>query len=249
MILKRKAAKLSATGGFFDPPVFSHFVAVKQEHRRVGTDAGGTRSGFTLLEVLLVLGVLAVFAGMTVPSVMRMFGQQKLTGSAERVRSAIASTRIRAIESGIIYQFCCETNGSRYVVVPFEPDHANSQAGGQGGGATLLSRAAGRLPAGIVFSSVNFRVAGSTAGAPAAPAATAAAGSSHKLMPGALDGLPNAGDLAGANWSTPVLFHPDGAANADLEITVTDPKMQHIKLRIRAFTGAVSMERLVAGKR
>ena len=221
----------------------------KRESRRERADGFRTRSGFTLLEVLLVLGVLAVFAGMTVPSVMRMFGQQKLTSSAERVRSAIASTRIRAIESGIIYQFCCETNGSRYVVVPFEPDHANSQAGGQGGGATLLSRAAGSLPTGIVFSSINFRVAGAAVGAPAVTAAPTAAGSSHKLMPGALDGLPNAGDLASANWSTPVLFHPDGAANADLEITVTDPKMQHIKLRIRAFTGAVSMERLVAGKR
>ncbi len=231
---------MGVTGGCFEPPVSSHFAAGKQDQWRVTTHAGGIRSGFTLLEVMLVLGVLAVFAGMTVPSVMRMFGQQKLTGSAERVRSAIASTRIRAIESGIIYQFCCETNGSRYVVVPFEPDHANSQ---QGGGATLLSRAAGRLPAGIVFSSVNFRGAGATSGTPAA------AGSSHKLMPGALDGLPNAGDLAGANWSTPVLFHPDGAANADLEITISDPKMQHIKLRIRAFTGAVSMERLVAGKR
>ena len=244
MILKRKAAKMGVTGGCFDPPVSSHFTAGKQEHWRAKTHASGTRNGFTLLEVMLVLGVLAIFAGMTVPAVMRMFGQQKLTGAAERVRSAIASTRIRAIESGIIYQFCCETNGSRYVVVPFEPDHANSQ---QGVGATLLSRAAGRLPAGIVFSSVNFRGAGTTAGATAGVPATA--GSSHKLMPGLLDWLPNAAELAGANWSTPVLFHPDGAANADLEITVTDPKMQHIKLRIRAFTGAVSMERLVAGKR
>jgi prepilin-type N-terminal cleavage/methylation domain-containing protein len=242
VILKRQAAKTSVAGGCLEPPVSSHFKAGKQDHWRAMTYACGTRSGFTLLEVMLVLGVLAVLAGMTVPSVMRMFGQQKLTASAERVRSAIASTRFRAIESGIIYQFCCETNGSRYVVVPFEPDHVNSQAGGQAGGG-LLSRAAGRLPAGVVFSSVNFR-------STIAPSVTpATAGSSHKLMPGALDGLPNAGDLAGANWSTPVLFHPDGSANADLEITVSDPKMQHIKLRVRAFTGAVSIERLVAGKR
>ena len=247
MILKRKAAKMSVTGGCYDPPVSSHFKAGKQERWRAKTHASGTRSGFTLLEVMLVLGVLAIFAGMTVPSVMRMFGQQKLTGAAERVRSAIASTRIRAIESGIIYQFCSETNGSRYVVVPFEPDHANSQAGGQGGAATLLSRAAGRLPAGIVFSSVNFR--SSAAPAATTATATAGAGASHKLMPGTLDGLPNASELAGANWSTPVLFHPDGSASADLEITVSDPKMQHIKLRVRAFTGAVSIERLVAGKR
>ena len=239
---------MDVTGGCFEPPVSSHFQAGKQEHWRSKTHASGTRHGFTLLEVMLVLGILAVFAGVTVPSVMRMFGQQKLTGSAERVRSAIASTRIRAIESGIIYQFCCETNGSRYVVVPFEPDHANSQ---QGGGASLLSRAAGRLPAGIVFSSINIRTSNTpaTSGSSAAPANTMPTVGSHKLMPGSLDGLPNAGDLAGANWSTPVLFHPDGSANADLEIMVTDPKMQHIKLRVRAFTGAVSMERLAAGKR
>ncbi len=249
MILKRKAAKTSVTGGCFQPPVSSHFKAEFQKRVRATTHNSGARSGFTLLEVMLVLGVLAIFAGMTVPSVMRMFGQQKLTGAAERVRSAIASARIRAIESGIIYQFCSETNGSRYVVVPFEPDHANSQAGGQGGGATLLTRAAGRLPAGIAFSSVNFRTAAAptTTGAPAA--ATASAGASHKLLPGSLDGLPNAGDLAGANWSTPVLFHPDGSSGADLEITVSDQKMQHIKLHVRAFTGAVSIERLVAGKR
>ena len=243
MILKRKAAKMSVTGRRFEPPVSSHFQAGKRGRRGSQPHFSGIRNGFTLLEVMLVLGVLAIFAGMTVPSVMRMFGQQKLTGAAERVRSAIASTRIRAIESGIIYQFCSETNGGRYVVVPFEPDHANSQAGGQGGAATLLSRAAGRLPAGIVFSSVSFRSSGASA------ATTAVAGASHKLMPGSLDGLPNASELAGANWSTPVLFHPDGSASADLEITVSDPKMQHIKLGVRAFTGAVSIERLVAGKR
>lgn len=71
----------------------------------------------------------------------------------------------------------------------------------------------------------------------------------HKLAAGALAGLPNAGDLAGANWSIPILFHPEGTANADLEITVSDSKSQHIKLRVRAFTGAVSMERLAVGKR
>ncbi|MEI8019210.1 MAG: prepilin-type N-terminal cleavage/methylation domain-containing protein, partial [Schlesneria sp.] len=194
--MNRKAAKMGVTGGCFEPPVSSHFTAGKREHWQAKTHVNGPRSGFTLLEVMLVLGVLAIFAGMTVPSVMRMFGQQKLTGAAERVRSSIASTRIRAIESGIIYQFCCETNGSRYVVVPFEPDHANSQ---QGGVATLLSRAAGRLPAGIVFSSVNFRGIGDTANATALTPVSA--GSSHKLMPGSLDGLPNAAELAGANWS------------------------------------------------
>lgn len=205
------------------------------------------RKAFTLVEILLVLGVLVVFAGMTVPSVMRMFSEQKITGSAERVREAIASARFRAIESGIIYQFCCEANGTRYVVVPFEPDHVNAN-GGQGGPVTLLSRAAGSLPKGLVFSSTMMK---SLSNSSAANSTTSPAmGSpSHKLPPGSLDGLPKASDLAGANWSMPVLFHPEGSANADMEITISDPKSQHIKLHVRAFTGAVSMDRLATGKR
>jgi type II secretory pathway pseudopilin PulG len=208
-----------------------------------------TRSGFTLTEVLLVLGVLVAFAGMTVPSVMRMFREQKLTGSAERVRAAIASARFRAIETGIIYQFCCETNGTRYIVVPFEPDHANAK-GGTAGPVTILGRTAGHLPKGLAFSSTSFRTMPNSSSGSSAPNTTPLTGSpSHKLPPGALDGLPNASDMASANWSIPVLFHPEGSANADIEITISDSQAQHIKLHVRAFTGAVSMERLVAGKR
>jgi len=195
--------------------------------------------GFTLVEMLLVLAVLAVFAGMTVPAVMRMFGQQKLTGSAERVRSAIASARIRAIESGLIYQFCCEQNGSRFVVVPYELDYASSSQGGQAVGVKTLGRAYGFLPKTIVFKSVMVRNAGNLT-----PAA-----SSYKLSMPSLEGLPNAGDLASVNWSSPILFHPEGSANVDAEITVGDAKSQQILMRIRAFTGAVTMDRLTERKR
>ncbi len=204
------------------------------------------RSGFTLVEMLLVLGVFIVFAGITIPSVMRMFGQQKLTHAAERVRESIASARFRAIDTGLIYQFCCESGGSRFVVVPFESDHAVTGASGPAAPVTLQGRSWGQLPQGIVFSSVGLNSVLPTTSTPTKTLSTAP---THKLAAGALDGLPNAGDLAGANWSIPILFHPEGSANADLEITVSDSKSQHIKLRVRAFTGAVSMERLAVGKR
>ena len=198
-----------------------------------------SRSGFTLLEMMLVLGLIAVFAGMTLPSVMRMFGQQKLTASAERVREAIASARVRAIETGLVYQFCCEPNGVHYVVVPFELDHVASQTGNQGGGTNLAGRGMGRLPKGVTFSSEQMGVVSS-----------AVAGLGQlKLAAASLDGLPDASGLASLNWSTPILFKPDGYASADTQITLSDSRSQHIRLRVRAFTGAVSMERLVVGKR
>ncbi len=196
------------------------------------------RCGFTLLEMMLVLGVIAAFAGMTLPSVLRMFGQQKLTASAERVREAIAGARVRAIESGIIYQFCCESNGGHFVVVPFEPDHVNIKDGSHSGGTPLLSRAWGLLPKGVIFSSVTAGI----------PGVAAAAQNPHKLTAEALDGLPNSGNLASVNWSSPILFNCDGSASIDTEITVSDNRSQHVKLRVRAFTGAVSMERLGMGK-
>lgn len=85
---------------------------------------------------------------------------------------------------------------------------------------------------------------------PAAPAGTLAlTTASMKLAPTSLEGLPNAGELAGCNWSAPILFHPDGSANMDAEIVIRDQHSQSVTLRVRAFTGSISMERLVAGKR
>ena len=215
------------------------------------------RSGFTLVEMLLVLGVFIVFAGITIPSVMRMFGQQKLTHAAERVRESVASARFRAIDTGLIYQFCCESGGSRFVVVPFEPDHPVTGGSGPAAPVTLQGRSWGQLPQGIVFSSVGLNSALPSTSTPTSSTPTTStratttlsSAPTHKLAAGALDGLPNAGELAAANWSAPILFHPEGTANADLEITVSDSKSQQIKLRVRAFTGAVSMERLAVGKR
>jgi Tfp pilus assembly protein FimT len=213
----------------------------------------GRRAAFTLVEMLMVLALLVAFAGMTIPSVMRMFNEQKLTAAAERVREAIASARFRAIETGLIYQFCCEANGGRYVVVPFETDHASAKGGTQTGPVVLLPRASGQLSKGISLSSAIVTITTNSATPGATPGSviggtTPVAATSHRLPAGSLDGLPNASDLSSANWSTPILFHPEGSANADIVVTVTDTRSQFIKLRVRAFTGAVAMERLVSGK-
>lgn len=228
------------------PPLCSGNEAVTGISRCTRVSDKNHRSGFTLVEMLLVLGVLVVFAGMTVPSVMRMFQQQKLTGAAERVRGAIASARFRAIESGLIYQFCFEPGGTRFVVVPFEPDHAVAKTGGQTGPVTIQGRASGALPKGLTFSSISART--STSSTLAVAPSTMSVAPSHKLPAGSFQGLPNAGDLASASWSAPILFHPEGSANSDIELRISDTRGQYIRLNVRAFTGAVSMERVVSGK-
>lgn len=187
---------------------------------------------------MLVAAVIALFAGMTFPSILRMYRQHKITDSAERVRSAIAKTRIYAIEAGVAYQFCCEASGTQYAAVPTEADQIASHDGQQAAPAQPASRASGRLPAGVTFRSTVLNVSGA-----------AVTPSTHKLSSASLNGLPNASELANANWSAPVLFNPDGSASADAEITVADNYSQIVKLHVRAFTGAVSMERLTQERR
>lgn len=223
------------------------------------------RSGFTLLEILIVVGILAAFAGMTLPSVMRIFGQRKLTESAERVRTVAASARVRAIDSGLIYQFCCEANGRYFVAVPFEADHASAgaggqqSAGGQGTPVTPATRVWGQLPKGVVFSSVTMGgLPNSSSTSPtstnlssANPTMTIATmtGSSQKIAMSSLEGLPNASDLANLNWSPPIYFNADGSASTDAHIVISDTRSQYITMHVRAFTGAVRLDRLIAGRR
>lgn len=209
-------------------------------HRAESEPVALLRRGFTLMEMMLVLAVLAVFASLTVPSVVRMYRARRLSEAAEHVRALAASARVRAIETGLIYQFCTETNGTHFVVAPFEPDHLNSGNVGQNGQPmSLASRASGNLPKGYTLTA-SFPGIVTTAGVTPA---------GHKIASGSLDGLPNAGELSNLNWSNPVLFNPDGAANSDTEITVTDSWSQEIRIRVRAFTGSVTMGRLTIRKR
>lgn len=196
------------------------------------------RQGYTLFEMLLVLGLIAAFVSMTIPSVMRIYSQEKLSSAAEKIRAGLATARVRAIESGLIYQFCSEVNGAHFVVAPFEPDHLNASGGNAIGNtaamANRMGRYSGNLPKGMALSSST----GNTT-----------ATSSYKVTAVSLDGLPNAGDLAGLNWSIPILFNADGSANMDREIIVSDNHAQRIRIHVRAFTGAATLSRIYLEKR
>ena len=201
------------------------------------------RAGFTLLEMLLVVGVLAFVMGLSVPVILRLHGQHNLTQSAEKVRGIASGARVRAIESGLVYQFRWEPNGTHFIVVPFErqfeSDNLSAKGPGHTEGVGRFSRVSGQLPKGILFGA-------SMVGTGSNP--TVVTGN-QQLSTTALDGLPNVGNLSSVSWSVPILFNPDGSANTDAELLVTDLRHQSIALRVRGFTGSISMGRLSTGKR
>ena len=105
------------------------WLALRADHapqaRRLN-DAGrdlphnARRRGYTLLELMLVLGILLILAGIAWPAVQGMYQRHRLQTAAEDVRAHLAGTRLRAIDSDTVYQFVYEPGGQAYSVQPYE---------------------------------------------------------------------------------------------------------------------------------
>ena len=202
-------------------------------------------AGMTLLEVLLALGVLAILTALAWPSVMRLQGEQKILDSAEKVRALVATARVHAIESGLAYQFRYETNGSHFLVLPFEQEFegvdSRTSGAGTAEGLGRFSKASGKLPDDVTFtSSNNSNLSNSNSNS---SGAASSLGTGQQLSSDALSGLPDASKLSGLSWSGPIVFQTDGSAT-DIEFSVIDRRSQRISLRVRGITGAIAVGRL-----
>lgn len=190
-----------------------------------------SRAGFTLLELLLVLSVLVVVVSLTWPSLTRYMREQEILQGAEAARSAAASTRIKAIDTGLTYQFRYEPDGRRFVVIPFDPPStlAASSTPTAEEGVRTFPVLSGMLGEGSHFETPRDQ-----------PAV------SESLPPDSFANLPDASELEGTSWGPPLLFYPDGtAANSTFRI-VNDDDME-IELSIRGLTGTSSLSPLMQG--
>jgi type II secretory pathway pseudopilin PulG len=74
------------------------------------------RRAFTLVEILLTLGLLVVIAALTLPALDKPFAGVRLREAADQIRAEWATARVRAIESGETHVFQYSLDGEQYLV-------------------------------------------------------------------------------------------------------------------------------------
>jgi prepilin-type N-terminal cleavage/methylation domain-containing protein len=176
------------------------------------------RRGYTFVEILLVLTLLAVIAGLAFPSVLRFRNEQAIKDAAERVRSELDRTRFRAIDSGIAYQFRYETGGRRFIAIPAEREALTSSS------PTIAQPTPRNAYAGEIAEGLTFE--------PQADAPRVG-----ELVQGDwLAGVADAADLQQARWSPAILYRADGTAT-NAEFRVRDEDQRFIEFKVRELTG------------
>jgi prepilin-type N-terminal cleavage/methylation domain-containing protein len=190
--------------------------------------------GFTLVETMIVLAVLALLSSLTWPAVRGMLGKGELRGAAKQVRVALVKARLGAIESGVAQSFRYLPGTERFETVPLptsldEEKRPSTSRIRQG--LSENEPVPGFLPQGVVFEENDSRAAAQVSPLPHA-------GVEQQVSP-----LPQAGEGPGvrgrddANWSTPILFFPNGRSSG-ARIRLAGPRGMSIEVTLRGTNGA-----------
>lgn len=213
-------------------------------HRRA-IAAPALRRAFTLVELLLVLGLLVVLAALAGPGLVGPWANGRLRDSAGMVRNQAARARLAAMRSGMPHGLWLEPEGNGLRIAPLEqPGHEAPAVGdflGSAAGAMAAPSADGlqrsparhcltqtvRLPEGISFSPADQQwwAADRRTAAPLSGLAEAAA---------SIEDVQPWGDLA-------LIWQPDGAAPGDAHLRVRDARGKSVVVHIRGLTGGLSV--------
>lgn len=178
------------------------------------------RRGLTLFEIILVLALMVVIAGVTMPVISNAVTRARLESAGEMVRAAWGKARLAAMQAGEAYVFRYEEGGSRYQIAQLAALSAEgaaelnvlpslSEDDEEYAEADMLRLSKNRLPTEIVFA--QGRVA-------TVPQAVGPAMASQ------------------GGWSQPILFYPDGTTS-DAAVLLANADGETLRVTLRGLTG------------
>jgi len=190
--------------------------------------------GFTLVEMLIVVAILAMAVAWTLPSLRGPLDRSELREGARRLRTALARTRLRAIETGVAQQFRFQPGTGQFETMARVQPTAGAGLPFSSGRATRRTTAPPpttqnepaeeSLPSGIRF------LAQQTAEPPI---------DSDRSVP-TVRSTPS----AAGEWSAPIVFYPNGRTTNG-RIRLGGGREFYVDVTLRGVTGSATIGELV----
>ena len=195
-----------------------------------GDDQQPTRFGYTLMEMMIVQGVLVLLVGMSWPALRSPLAKNRLLDAAKQVRIELVRARLKAIDTGVAQQFRYQLGTGRFVVVPASVavstngfrdqstgiSNHGSNASDVDGDSSSEEVEPTTLSEGIQFVDPE-----------------AEEGSS-------IDAEPTTDSLDEETWSEPIFFRPNGRSNS-ARIALAGERGFRVGVALRGLTGAIKV--------
>jgi prepilin-type N-terminal cleavage/methylation domain-containing protein len=204
---------------------------------REGSGVAIRRSGFTMVEVLLVLALVAVIAALAWPVLQKPFANRRLHTAADVVRTEFCQARVDAMRSGHTFTFRYAPDSDRFCTSPendpsgtdlpdSDPDFAASGDEDTFGPVDEVPQqpVEKTLPEGVKFVATEN-------------AADALA------VPDDPESITDVSD----GWSSPIFFYPDGTTS-DARLMLANDSGYAIELTLRGVTGTVAVGDIIAAR-
>lgn len=174
------------------------------------------RNAFSLIELILVMGVIVMIFSLAIPLASRAVGSHALRQSADRVRVAMGQARVEAIKSGQIHALYLQINSDWYNVAPFSQISAQQAIAARqaqvNANEIQTNIQENQLPKGIFF----------------AEGITSDDGRSVDAF--------NRNGGGGNSQIKPILFYPDGTTQ-DARVFLSDSRSNTTSVQLRGLTG------------